>query len=275
MHMRGCQQPRRQAPRKSSDVAVGRVAQPDGSRLRVHTKPAALHVPAKGRGACTPHLILVMPRLVATTSMGAMSLSRARLRKEKHSMSSMCTCSRESALAWLKRRNSMRLVGAWQAGSGARLPTAGRLLQQIMKSGRMQAANPTSSMNNTPGTISALPSSRHSATLPSICSRTCTAARVIGAHARGRAARRQRDGAARVHGWGAGAAWQRPERGTSSTANKPRAALPCPARAAHPPAPWLRTTEQQQRRRPPARPPLAGFLRCRRQRGPGSPAAAS
>ena len=31
----------------------------------------------------------------------------------------------------------------------------------------------TSSMKSTPGTISALPSSRHSATLPSICSRTC------------------------------------------------------------------------------------------------------
>merc|ERR1719265_709213 len=30
----------------------------------------------------------------------------------------------------------------------------------------------TSSMNNTPGTISALPSSRHSATFASICSRT-------------------------------------------------------------------------------------------------------
>lgn len=38
------------------------------------------------------HRMVVMPRLVATTRMGAMSLSSARLRKEKHSMSSMCTC---------------------------------------------------------------------------------------------------------------------------------------------------------------------------------------
>ena len=52
--------------------------------------------------------------------MGDISFSSALLRKEKHSMSSMCT----------------------------------------------------SSMNKTPGTMSALPSSRHSATLESICSRT-------------------------------------------------------------------------------------------------------
>ena len=40
----------------------------------------------------TAHLIFVMLRLVATTRMGAMSDSSARFRKEKHSMSSMCTC---------------------------------------------------------------------------------------------------------------------------------------------------------------------------------------
>mmetsp|Transcript_35304 Transcript_35304/g.104435 ORF Transcript_35304/g.104435 Transcript_35304/m.104435 type:complete len:212 (-) Transcript_35304:441-1076(-) len=68
---------------------------------------------------CVPR-IFVMPRFVATTSTGAMSFSSARLRNEKHSMSSMCT----------------------------------------------------SSMKSTPGTISALPSSRHSATFWSICSRT-------------------------------------------------------------------------------------------------------
>ena len=33
-----------------------------------------------------------MPLLVATTRMGDISFSKARLRKEKHSMSSMCTC---------------------------------------------------------------------------------------------------------------------------------------------------------------------------------------
>ena len=36
--------------------------------------------------------ILVMPRLVATTRMGAMSDSSARLRKEKHSASRRWTC---------------------------------------------------------------------------------------------------------------------------------------------------------------------------------------
>ncbi len=36
---------------------------------------------------------LVMPLLVAIIRMGAMSLSRARLRNEKHSMSNMCTSS--------------------------------------------------------------------------------------------------------------------------------------------------------------------------------------
>ncbi|KAK2386855.1 ruvB [Trifolium repens] len=61
-----------------------------------------------------------MPLLVATTKMGDISFSRARLRNEKHSMSSMCT----------------------------------------------------SSMKRTPGTISAFPSSFHSATLVSICSLT-------------------------------------------------------------------------------------------------------
>jgi hypothetical protein len=64
--------------------------------------------------------MLVMPLLVARMTTGAASLSSARLRKEKHSMSSMCT----------------------------------------------------SSMNSTPGTISALPSYRHSDTFLSICSRT-------------------------------------------------------------------------------------------------------
>ena len=44
-----------------------------------------------------PHLIFVMPRFVATTRMGAMSDSRARFRKEKHSMSSMCTCGARGA----------------------------------------------------------------------------------------------------------------------------------------------------------------------------------
>lgn len=37
--------------------------------------------------------IRVIPRFEAMTTMGARSVSRARLRKEKHSMSSMCTCS--------------------------------------------------------------------------------------------------------------------------------------------------------------------------------------
>lgn len=63
---------------------------------------------------------LVIPLLVAIIRTGAISLSSARLRKEKHSISSMCT----------------------------------------------------SSTNSTPGTISALPSSLHSATLALICSLT-------------------------------------------------------------------------------------------------------
>lgn len=36
---------------------------------------------------------LVIPLFVATIRMGAMSLSRARFKNEKHSMSSMCTSS--------------------------------------------------------------------------------------------------------------------------------------------------------------------------------------
>ena len=61
-----------------------------------------------------------MPRLDAMIIMGAQSLSKARFKYEKHSISSICT----------------------------------------------------SSMKSTPGTISALPSSRHSATLVSLCSLT-------------------------------------------------------------------------------------------------------
>ncbi len=62
----------------------------------------------------------VIPRLVAMIKIGAISLSKARFKNEKHSISNI-----------------------W-----------------------------TSSINKTPGTISAFPSSRHSATLSLICSRT-------------------------------------------------------------------------------------------------------
>ena len=41
-------------------------------------------------------LILVIPLLLAMTTSGARSPSSARLRKEKHSMSSMCTSSMNS-----------------------------------------------------------------------------------------------------------------------------------------------------------------------------------
>ncbi len=52
--------------------------------------PAARH--AAHAALCpSAHLIFVMPLLVATTSTGAISDSSARLRKEKHSTSSMCT----------------------------------------------------------------------------------------------------------------------------------------------------------------------------------------
>ena len=54
--------------------------------------PQHAHPVFTGSATFVPR-ILVMPRLVATTSTGAMSVSSARLRKEKHSMSSMCTSS--------------------------------------------------------------------------------------------------------------------------------------------------------------------------------------
>lgn len=86
-----------------------------------------------------------MPRLVAMMSTGAMSLSRARLRKEKLSMSSMWTSSMKST---------------WGPRGVGQLPLP---LPSL--------AAPALGLL-TPGMISALPSSRHSATLALICSRT-------------------------------------------------------------------------------------------------------
>lgn len=90
----------------------------------------------------------VMPRLVAMMRTGAMSLSRARLRKEKLSISSMWTSSMNST--WNQWDTDQD-----QGGDCGPRPDP-----------------PTSAQSLTPGMISALPSSLHSATLALICSRT-------------------------------------------------------------------------------------------------------
>ena len=48
---------------------------------------------------------LVIPRLVAMINMGAISLSSARLRKEKHSISNMCTSSMNNTYKISKHNN--------------------------------------------------------------------------------------------------------------------------------------------------------------------------
>lgn len=88
----------------------------------------------------------VMPLLVATMRTGDKSLSKAPFRKEKHSMSSMCTSSMNNT--W----------GHWR---GCVVRGNRRLKNKATRAGRP-----------TPGMISALPSSLHSHTLALICSRT-------------------------------------------------------------------------------------------------------
>ena len=62
-----------------------------------------------------------MPRLVAMTSTGAMSDSRARFSQEKHSMSSMCTSSMKSTpgtmVAFPSSRHSATFWSIWSRTS--------------------------------------------------------------------------------------------------------------------------------------------------------------
>lgn len=90
-----------------------------------------------------------MPLLVATMRTGDKSLSKAPFRKEKHSMSSMCTSS---------------MNNTWGHCRG--LMVRGHRRSNTWPRGHMGAVGPT------PGMISALPSSLHSHTLALICSRT-------------------------------------------------------------------------------------------------------
>ena len=75
------------------DGAVQQV-QGDPVRARVAGAPGGQHGEDKSEDcdcSLSSYLILVMPLLVAITTTGARSSSSALLRKEKHSMSSMCT----------------------------------------------------------------------------------------------------------------------------------------------------------------------------------------
>lgn len=84
---------------------------------------------------------LVMPLLVAMMRMGAMSPSSARFRKEKHSISSMCTSSMNRTCTQTHTKHTI-------------------------------VSEQRDYHTLTPGTISAFPSSLHSATFALICSRT-------------------------------------------------------------------------------------------------------
>lgn len=143
--------------RESTPAA--RAPAPEGSPLQQRSSPtrcsAALACLPCGLPA-TQHARShrVMPRLVAMMRTGAMSLSRARLRKEKLSMSSMWTSSINST--W----------GPSGGGHEIHLP------RPLFSCEPPRAACRGLGQVLTPGMISALPSSRHSATLALICSRT-------------------------------------------------------------------------------------------------------
>ena len=96
-------------------------------------------VTQRSRDSFSPDL--VMPLLVAMMRMGAMSPSSARFRKEKHSISSMCTSSMNSTCTQTHTKHTI---------------VSGQRDYHTL----------------TPGTISAFPSSLHSATFALICSRT-------------------------------------------------------------------------------------------------------
>ena len=113
---------------------------------------------------------LVMPLLVAMMRMGAMSLSKARLRKEKHSMSNMCTSSMKSTCTCTHVR---QINTETTPHMHTHTPTPAHTHTHTHTHTLYHTHGHTIQTHTlTPGTISALPSSLHSATFALICSRT-------------------------------------------------------------------------------------------------------